>query len=280
MQAAWAHYALVAIHPFADGNGRVARALASVFLYRRPGVPLVIFADQKDTYLDALEEADAGRPVDFLHFILDRVADVVGLVQVAAQSAARPADASISELRDALLRAERFPPEEATGIAGRLLTTVYADLRDRMASLKLPDGVHMSVSDTTPAARTAGGVPQLLIQLDADAPADTSVVDAVTVAISWKQEKPTFGIRTSGSHPELTIELRDTFPTFSGLLELKLQLWVEGLIDHLVFQLGSRHAQRCANEASARPRSAVWRGRRGGRGRPGCRGERGPGSRR
>ena len=42
-----AHPAFVRIHPFADGNGRVARALAAVFLYRRPGVPLVIFADQK-----------------------------------------------------------------------------------------------------------------------------------------------------------------------------------------------------------------------------------------
>lgn len=41
MQAAFAHYAFVCIHPFPDGNGRVARALASVFLYRSPGVPLL-----------------------------------------------------------------------------------------------------------------------------------------------------------------------------------------------------------------------------------------------
>ena len=31
LQASYAHYALVSIHPFAYGNGRVARALASVF---------------------------------------------------------------------------------------------------------------------------------------------------------------------------------------------------------------------------------------------------------
>ena len=62
LQAAYAHYGVVAVHPFADGNGRVARALASGYLYRRPGVPLVIFADQKDAYLDGLEEADQGRP--------------------------------------------------------------------------------------------------------------------------------------------------------------------------------------------------------------------------
>jgi Fic family protein len=31
IQAAFAHYVLVAIHPFADGNGRVARALGVLF---------------------------------------------------------------------------------------------------------------------------------------------------------------------------------------------------------------------------------------------------------
>jgi Fic family protein len=39
VQAAFAHHALTAVHPFADGNGRTARALASVFLYRSAGVP-------------------------------------------------------------------------------------------------------------------------------------------------------------------------------------------------------------------------------------------------
>lgn len=37
-----------------------ARAAISISLYRDPGVPLVIFADQRDLYLDALEAADLG----------------------------------------------------------------------------------------------------------------------------------------------------------------------------------------------------------------------------
>ena len=55
VQAAYAHYAFVCIHPFSDGNGRVARALASVFLYRSPGVPLVVYQDQRAQYIGALE---------------------------------------------------------------------------------------------------------------------------------------------------------------------------------------------------------------------------------
>ena len=64
LQAAYAHYALVVIHPFADGNGRVARAIASAFLIKSCGVPLVIWSDQ-DWYLDALGAADQD------HFIFD-----------------------------------------------------------------------------------------------------------------------------------------------------------------------------------------------------------------
>jgi hypothetical protein len=75
IQAAYAHYAFVCIHPFSDGNGRVSRAFASVFLYRSPGMPLVIFADQKQGYVAALEAADGGNLASFLRYIADRVMD-------------------------------------------------------------------------------------------------------------------------------------------------------------------------------------------------------------
>src|SRR5438105_1024423 len=52
-QASYAHYALVAIHPFADVNGRVARALASAYLYRASSVPFMVFADERCCYQDA-----------------------------------------------------------------------------------------------------------------------------------------------------------------------------------------------------------------------------------
>ena len=60
VRAAYAHYAIAAIHPFADGNGRVARALASVFLGHDLGVPFLLYRDRKDVYLDTLGSADQG----------------------------------------------------------------------------------------------------------------------------------------------------------------------------------------------------------------------------
>ena len=60
LQAAYAHYALVVVHPFADLNGRAARALASTFLLQTQHIPLVVFANQRNEYLDALSAADRG----------------------------------------------------------------------------------------------------------------------------------------------------------------------------------------------------------------------------
>jgi len=80
LQAAYVHYAFVVIHPFADGNGRVARALASVFFYRACSLPLLVFANQKPGYLDALHAADLDDDQPLLAFFRSRGIDTMQLV--------------------------------------------------------------------------------------------------------------------------------------------------------------------------------------------------------
>ncbi len=60
VQAAWLHHRFTQIHPFQDGNGRVARAIASLVLVKDGLFPLVVTRDDKPKYLDALEAADQG----------------------------------------------------------------------------------------------------------------------------------------------------------------------------------------------------------------------------
>ncbi len=61
VEAAWLHHRFTQIHPFQDGNGRVARALASIVFIREGWFPLIINSElQRNEYLDALEEADRG----------------------------------------------------------------------------------------------------------------------------------------------------------------------------------------------------------------------------
>ena len=50
-----AHYRLVTIHPFSDGNGRAARLLMNLLLLRAGYPPVVIGPDERITYLDALQ---------------------------------------------------------------------------------------------------------------------------------------------------------------------------------------------------------------------------------
>ncbi len=60
VEAAWLHHRFTQIHPFQDGNGRVARALATLALVKAVRFPLVVRSASKSTYLDALEAADLG----------------------------------------------------------------------------------------------------------------------------------------------------------------------------------------------------------------------------
>ncbi|MFZ2900416.1 MAG: Fic family protein [Saprospiraceae bacterium] len=58
--AAILHYRFVCIHPFDDGNGRIARLMANYHLMRSGFPPVVIKSADKKNYLGALNKADAG----------------------------------------------------------------------------------------------------------------------------------------------------------------------------------------------------------------------------
>lgn len=58
--SAFLHHRFTQIHPFQDGNGRVARALASIVFLKRGLFPLVIRDSDRKAYIGALEKADGG----------------------------------------------------------------------------------------------------------------------------------------------------------------------------------------------------------------------------
>lgn len=71
--AALFHYRFVAIHPFDDGNGRMARLLMNLLLMQEGFPPVVVRMDERNTYYAALQRADAGEPDDFLVFIAENM---------------------------------------------------------------------------------------------------------------------------------------------------------------------------------------------------------------
>ncbi len=58
--ASWFHHRFTQIHPYQDGNGRVARALTTLIFLRTDLLPLVIDRDLRTKYITALEKGDAG----------------------------------------------------------------------------------------------------------------------------------------------------------------------------------------------------------------------------
>ena len=60
VEAAWLHHRFAQIHPFQDGNGRVARALATLIFVKSGWFPPVVRDRERGAYIDALEAADDG----------------------------------------------------------------------------------------------------------------------------------------------------------------------------------------------------------------------------
>jgi Fic family protein len=67
--AATFHLRFVSIHPFDDGNGRMARLLTNLILMQAGYAPVIINTNSKAEYLLALEQADAGEIEPFITLI-------------------------------------------------------------------------------------------------------------------------------------------------------------------------------------------------------------------
>jgi Fic family protein len=80
IKAAHLHQRFVAIHPFADGNGRTVRLLMNLLLLRHGFPPTLVPLSVRPRYYDSLEAADFGDSSDFILLIAELVAQSLGQV--------------------------------------------------------------------------------------------------------------------------------------------------------------------------------------------------------
>lgn len=130
--AAWFHHRFTQIHPYQDGNGRVARALSTLVLLRSDLLPVVIDRDARSDYLRALEAADAGdlNPLVLQFAILEKRA----ILQALSVETERPVQArSISHEVIANLKAKLERRRADKDQQLRQVNNVARALRDHAA---------------------------------------------------------------------------------------------------------------------------------------------------
>ncbi len=129
--ASYLHHRFTQIHPYQDGNGRVARALTTLVLLRANLLPLVVDRDLRVEYINSLESADLGS--------LDRLAEIFARLERNAilQALSVDADADIAlhkTLTSAVLGslADKFAKRKEQKIAAlRHVNDVAKDLREQ-----------------------------------------------------------------------------------------------------------------------------------------------------
>lgn len=81
LQASYVLYSLLIIHPFADGNGRVARSLALLFIYRANAIPMLALAEKRSVYVSSLISAARGDFQPLVDFVQARAINAIKLME-------------------------------------------------------------------------------------------------------------------------------------------------------------------------------------------------------
>jgi Fic family protein len=117
--AAWLHHRFTQIHPFQDGNGRVARGLTN-FVFVKAGLfPLDIHREDRVEYIAALEEADRG--------------DLSALIDLFARIQARTVLDALAVARDEDERGKRTALDS---VVGKLADRFGKQIQDRQSVLR------------------------------------------------------------------------------------------------------------------------------------------------
>ena len=172
VEAAWFHHRFTQIHPFADGNGRVARAIASLVLIKADWFPLVVKRDDWSRYVETLEKADQSDLRPLVAMFVEGQRNALILASEAAYDI-RPissTDEAIAAVRDRLMQRGKLSSkakewhkakdtaDQLIALAKQRLGVIAGQLREEIPS----HGWQFSFSTTEVTGKTIPGAGHIL----------------------------------------------------------------------------------------------------------------------
>jgi hypothetical protein len=246
-QAAYAHYGLVVIHPFADGNGRVARALASAFTYRAISMPIVILSEHKNAYLDALEGADSGDYQIFVDFMLARSLDTIKLVDESVRTAMSPSpEETIEAIQSLYVTRGGYTYEQIDSAGIQLITAVLQQVqqvKSQYPLAKLTANVvivarHYNIPESAYRAPLIGGR-SLQVGFTLAPPASAGLQRLYDLWLPRDAGGDDDVLFRNEANPADTLVARidELLPVISGILQIRINIFAERVVREMLGQL-------------------------------------------
>ncbi len=249
LQASYAHYAFVCIHPFPDGNGRVARALAAVYTYRAASIPLLILSEKRRLYLDALEAADAGDFVAFVDFILESALDTMKYVEDSIETArTTAASESLKKLEALSITQSGYTHEQIDNAANALQKMIYDEIKAQTSAIKsniLQISVSESYANIVPKAgyRRVGNQGKCIglaaqtqkllknvnygISIHCEVPIDSGLEDDILVFTQSGERPPK-------KEETMAVRVNELLPEVSPSLKSRIEIRVKGVVNEFI----------------------------------------------
>jgi Fic family protein len=259
LQASYAHYAFVVIHPFADGNGRVARALASIYTYRSHSIPLLILVENRKEYLDALASADQGDHQVFVDFVMERALDAILLVDESLRAALVPEPTSAIGALEALFVTKGGYTHEQVEEAGQQLLDLAVE--EFVSQTRRLEGEHLKIvagakSESyyvkIPKARALSPGHQRLLYLsvESSSPLGEQVFRqfGITVPLDAGREDDVSLYEMAAQRNMFTARLTELIPNASAALRMRLSIAVQRVLGEVLHELVQKAEKRMRHD--------------------------------
>ncbi|MGZ3143796.1 Fic family protein [Lentzea chajnantorensis] len=260
---AYSHYGLTYIHPFSDGNGRVARALASLFSLYTYRVPLVVYSDRKQNYYQALEMTTRGNISELISHVTDRtIATLEAAAQELRSISQKSTSDSIDELVEIISLHQNVSVQDIRAVGADLATELSARIINeatrRSASGKGAFTIQASteaptIGDRSHPARNRSTkdyghymenypvAPSVTLSVSIESPAKVGTNFAVQVTTAGPETRFCFRISLldrakngpmSGGRAteDIYLTYEDCFPSISASASDRIDLFVDSMI--------------------------------------------------